>query len=154
MKDAFHLDGKPSITATGTEMRSYYGRPIVKEPVWTWEIPAYFFTGGLAGASSVLSSAARLAGNEELARTSLYVGAVADLVSPALLISDLGRPERFHHMLRVVKVTSPMNLGSWVLLVSGGASRSRSRRCRGRSGWGPASTGRCPGCCSAVALGR
>jgi len=122
MKDAFHLDGKPSITATGTEMRSYYGRPIVKEPVWTWEIPAYFFTGGLAGASSVLSSAARLAGNEELARTSLYVGAVADLVSPALLISDLGRPERFHHMLRVVKVTSPMNLGSWVLLVNGGAS--------------------------------
>src|SRR5439155_842422 len=79
MKDAFHLDGKPSITATGTEMRSYYGRPIVKEPVWTWEIPAYFFTGGLAGASSVLSSAARLAGNEELARTSLYVGAAASM---------------------------------------------------------------------------
>jgi formate-dependent nitrite reductase membrane component NrfD len=122
MTDAFDRDGKPSITATGTEMRSYYGRPIIKEPTWTWEIPTYFFTGGLAGASSVLSSAARLAGNDELARTSLYVGAVADLVSPALLISDLGRPERFHHMLRVVKVTSPMNIGSWVLLVSGGAS--------------------------------
>jgi formate-dependent nitrite reductase membrane component NrfD len=103
-------------------MRSYYGRPIVKEPVWTWEIPTYFFTGGLAGASAVLSSAARLAGNETLARRALYVGAAADVVSPALLISDLGRPERFHHMLRVVKVTSPMNLGSWVLLVSGGAT--------------------------------
>ena len=111
-----------SVTATGTEMRSYYGRPIVKEPTWTWEIPTYFFTGGLAGASSVLSTAARLAGNEKLARTSLYLGAVADIVSPALLISDLGRPERFHHMLRVVKVTSPMNVGSWVLLASGGAS--------------------------------
>ncbi|MFL5960262.1 MAG: NrfD/PsrC family molybdoenzyme membrane anchor subunit [Gaiellaceae bacterium] len=111
-----------SVTVTGTEMRSYYGRPIVKEPVWTWEIPAYFFAGGLAGASAVLSSGARLAGNEKLARTALYLGAVADLVSPALLISDLGRPERFHHMLRVVKVTSPMNLGSWVLLVSGGGS--------------------------------
>jgi hypothetical protein len=113
-----------SVTATGTEMRSYYGRPIVKEPVWTWEIPTYFFTGGLAGASSVLSTSAKLTGNEKLARTSLYVGAVADLVSPALLISDLGRPERFHHMLRVVKVTSPMNVGSWVLLVSGGASNT------------------------------
>jgi len=101
---------------------SYYGRPILKEPTWTWEIPTYFFTGGLAGASSVLSSAARLSGNEKLARTSLYVGAVADLVSPALLVSDLGRPERFHHMFRVVKVTSPMNLGSWVLLANGGAS--------------------------------
>jgi formate-dependent nitrite reductase membrane component NrfD len=112
----------PSITAAGTQMRSYYGRPIVKEPVWTWEVPTYFFTGGLAGASAVLSSAARLAGNEKLARAALYVGAVADLVSPPLLISDLGRPERFHHMFRVVKVTSPLNLGSWVLLLSGGAS--------------------------------
>jgi hypothetical protein len=102
--------------------RSYYGRPIIKEPVWTWEIPTYFFTGGLAGASAVLSSAARIAGNRKLAGTALYIAAAADLVSPPLLISDLGRPERFHHMLRDVKPTSPMNLGSWVLLVSGGAS--------------------------------
>jgi hypothetical protein len=134
MRDRLHplssLDGKPpgttswndSITEAGTQMRSYYGRPIVKEPVWTWEIPTYFFTGGLAGASAVLSSAARVAGNPKLARTALYIAAAADLVSPPLLISDLGRPERFHHMLRVVKVTSPMNLGSWLLLVSGGAS--------------------------------
>ena len=111
-----------SVTATGTEMRSYYGRPIVKEPVWTWEIPTYFFTGGLAGASGVLSTTAKLTGHEKLAKASLYIGAVADLVSPVLLISDLGRPERFHHMLRVVKATSPMNVGSWVLLVSGAAS--------------------------------
>jgi len=122
MTQAFQLDGKPSITAAGSDMRSYYGRPVIKEPTWTWEIPTYFFTGGLAGASAVLSSAARVTGNEKLARTALYVGATADLVSPVLLISDLGRPERFHHMLRVVKVTSPMNLGSWVLLVNGGAT--------------------------------
>jgi formate-dependent nitrite reductase membrane component NrfD len=134
MKEPLHplsdLNGKPpgttswtgSITEAGTEMRSYYGRPIVKEPTWTWEIPAYFFTGGLAGASAVLSSAARVSGNETLARRALYIGAAADLVSPLLLISDLGRPERFHHMLRVVKVTSPMNLGSWILLVNGGAT--------------------------------
>jgi formate-dependent nitrite reductase membrane component NrfD len=124
------VNGKPpgttswdgSITEAGTQMRSYYGRPIVKEPTWTWEIPTYFFTGGLAGASAVLSSAARVTGNDTLARRALYVGAVADLVSPVLLVSDLGRPERFHHMLRVVKLTSPMNLGSWVLLVNGGAT--------------------------------
>jgi Polysulfide reductase len=126
------LNGKPpgttswdgSITEAGTEMRSYYGRPIIKEPVWTWEIPTYFFTGGLAGASAVLSTTAKLAGNEKLSKAALYVGAAADVVSPALLVSDLGRPERFHHMLRVVKVTSPMNIGSWVLLVSGGASNT------------------------------
>jgi hypothetical protein len=103
-------------------MSSYYGRPVLKEPVWTPEIPAYFFTGGVAGASSVLSLAARAAGNQTLARRSLWVGAAAELVSPVLLISDLGRPERFLNMFRVFKVTSPMSVGSWVLGVSGGAT--------------------------------
>jgi formate-dependent nitrite reductase membrane component NrfD len=103
-------------------MDSYYGRPIIKEPVWKAEVPAYMFTGGLAGASSVLHVAAELAGNERLAKTSLYIGAAGDLVSPVLLISDLGRPERFLNMLRVFKITSPMSVGSWVLFVSGTAS--------------------------------
>jgi len=107
-------------------VRSYYGNPVIKEPTWTWEIPCYFFTGGVAGASAVLSSAAKLFGNDKLSRVALYVGAVADAVSPVLLISDLGRPERFHHMLRVFKVTSPMNVGSWVLLASGGASNTQA----------------------------
>jgi formate-dependent nitrite reductase membrane component NrfD len=103
-------------------MRSYYDRPVIKEPTWTWEIPLYFFTGGVSGASSVLSTSAKLFGNEKLSRTALYIGAVADLASPPLLIADLGRPERFHHMLRVFKVTSPMNVGAWILFVNGGAS--------------------------------
>ncbi len=111
-----------SITAVGTEMQSYYGRPILKEPVWQPQIPLYFFFGGIAGASSVLHVGARLAGNETLARRSLFIGAVADVVSPILLVSDLGRPERALNMFRVFKVTSPMSVGSWVLLVSGGAS--------------------------------
>jgi formate-dependent nitrite reductase membrane component NrfD len=111
-----------SITQVGTEMRSYYGRPILKEPVWQPEIPCYFFTGGIAGGCSVLHGVARVAGHERLAKTALYVGAVADAVSPLLLISDLGRPERFLKMLRVFKVTSPMSVGSWILFVSGCAS--------------------------------
>ena len=111
-----------SITTVGTEMQSYYGRPIVKEPVWQPEIPCYFFTGGIAGGCSLLHGFARVAGHERLAKTALRVGTVADIVSPALLVADLGRPERFLHMLRVFKVTSPMSVGSWVLFVSGGAS--------------------------------
>jgi len=107
-----------------TEVRSYYGHNIVKEPTWTWEIPVYFFTGGVSGASSVLSLSAKLFGNEKLSRAALYIGAVGDLLSPPLLVSDLGRPERFHHMMRVFKVTSPMNVGAWVLLVNGGASNT------------------------------
>jgi hypothetical protein len=101
---------------------SYYGRPVIKEPTWTWEIPLYLFTGGLGGGSAVLSAAARVAGNERLAKTSLYLGAAGDVISAPLLVSDLGRPERFLNMLRVFKVTSPMSVGSWILFVSGGAS--------------------------------
>jgi hypothetical protein len=101
---------------------SYYGRAVIKEPTWTWEIPIYLFTGGLGGASSLLSAVARVARNERLAKTSLYLGAAGDVVSAPLLVADLGRPERFLHMLRVVKVTSPMSVGSWILAVSGGAS--------------------------------
>jgi formate-dependent nitrite reductase membrane component NrfD len=123
-------DGRPggttewrgSITERGTTMTSYYGRPIVKEPVWNPEIPFYFFTGGVAGASAALSLVARIAGNERLAKTTLYAGAVADIVSPILLVKDLGRPERFLNMLRVFKPTSPMSVGSWILFVSAGAS--------------------------------
>jgi formate-dependent nitrite reductase membrane component NrfD len=101
---------------------SYYGRSIVKEPVWKSEIPLYLWTGGIAGASAVLHGVARLTGNEALAKRALYIGAVADVASPLLLVKDLGRPERFLNMFRMFKVTSPMSVGSWILLVSGGAS--------------------------------
>jgi formate-dependent nitrite reductase membrane component NrfD len=107
-----------SVTETGTEMRTYYGRPVLKEPTWTPEIPTYFFTGGIGGGCAVVHGLARVAGYDRLAQTSLYVGAAADAVSPLLLISDLGRPERFLNMLRVFKVTSPMSVGSWILFIS------------------------------------
>jgi hypothetical protein len=104
-----------------TETRSYYGRPVLKEPVWSWEIPWYFFTGGLAGASSTLAAVARLAGNDRLARRALLLALAGATISPVLLISDLGRPERFYNMLRVFKPTSPMNLGTWILTAFGSA---------------------------------
>jgi Polysulfide reductase len=111
-----------SVTDAGGEMRSYYGRPVLKEPVWKSEIPLYLFTGGLGGASSVLSLVARVAGNEHLAQRSIQIASAADAVSPLLLIADLGRPERFLNMLRVFKVTSPMSVGSWILAYSSTAS--------------------------------
>ena len=113
-----------SVTAVGTEMQSYYGRPILKEPVWRPEIPFYFFFGGIAGASALLHLGAGVTGNEKLSRRTLFIGAAADAVGPALLVSDLGRPERFLNMFRVFKVTSPMSVGSWILLVSSGASNT------------------------------
>jgi hypothetical protein len=119
--DAAHGRGRGSM-AEGGEFRSYYGRPVIKEPVWSWEIPWYFFTGGLTGASSTLAAAARLAGNHRLARRATLTSLAMTPVNPALLVSDLGRPERFLYMLRMLKVTSPMSVGSWILSAHGGLS--------------------------------
>jgi hypothetical protein len=97
----------------------YYGRPVIKEPVWTPEIPLYFFTGGLAGASAGLAFMADTTGNEVLARRAWAAAMGGIAVSPVLLISDLGVPSRFLNMLRMFKVTSPMSVGSWILSGSG-----------------------------------
>ncbi|HVT00423.1 MAG TPA: NrfD/PsrC family molybdoenzyme membrane anchor subunit, partial [Solirubrobacterales bacterium] len=91
---------------------SYYGRPIVKRPVWKPEIPFYFFFGGLAGASAGLGAAATFSGRHGLARRAWAGALVGVTVSPVLLIKDLGRPKRFLYMLRLVKITSPMSLGA------------------------------------------
>ncbi len=118
--------GRPQVSVVqrdgDTRTSSYYGRPVLKEPVWSWEVPWYFFTGGLAGASSGLSLMGRLAGNERLSRRALLIALAGASVSPILLISDLGRPERFYNMLRVMKPTSPMNVGTWILSAFGGAT--------------------------------
>jgi Polysulphide reductase, NrfD len=97
----------------------YYGRPILKPPIWKPAIAWYFAVGGAAGASATLSAAARMRGHTPLARVATLVAGAAVTASPPLLIADLGRPERFLNMLRVIKPTSPMNVGSWILTAFG-----------------------------------
>jgi Polysulphide reductase, NrfD len=109
-------------TVPRAEWRSYYGRPIVKPPVWKPEIPFYLFTGGLGGASAGLAFLADASGNAELGRRAWAVSLTGLSVSPVLLISDLGRPSRFLNMLRLFKVTSPMSVGSWLLVACSGAT--------------------------------
>jgi hypothetical protein len=104
------------------EPTGYYGRPVLNHPVWTWEIPAYFFVGGLAGACGPIAAGARALGNDVLARRAAAVAVAGAGVSPVLLISDLGRPERFFNMLRVFKPTSPMSVGTWILSTYGTAA--------------------------------
>jgi formate-dependent nitrite reductase membrane component NrfD len=96
----------------------YYGLPVLKKPIWRWEIWSYFFLGGLAAGSFVVASLALLFGDREdrpIVRAGYLVSAVALLLCPPLLIKDLGRPGRFLNMLRVVKPQSPMSLGVWAL---------------------------------------
>ena len=98
----------------------YYGIHLLKEPQWTWEIPVYLFAGGAAGASALIGGVAKLTGKDErIARDAHLVAAGGAILSTGLLISDLGRPERFLNMLRVFKIQSPMSVGAWVLALFG-----------------------------------
>jgi formate-dependent nitrite reductase membrane component NrfD len=99
--------------------QSYYDNPVLKAPVWHWEIIWYFFLGGLAAGCYLIASLAALFGSHQdraVVRAGYYLSLLALLPCPALLIKDLGRPERFLHMLRVFKVKSPMSMGVWALL--------------------------------------
>jgi Polysulphide reductase, NrfD len=97
----------------------YYGQPVVRPPVWTWEIPIYFFVGGLGGMSAVIALGALLFHHFDVAHTAMWVAAIASVLSPILLILDLGRPHLFLHMLRVFKPQSAMSMGAWILAAFG-----------------------------------
>jgi formate-dependent nitrite reductase membrane component NrfD len=108
----------PEITAADT---TYYDRPMLKESVWSVDIPLYYFVGGAAGAALTLGAALQLAtpcGGHELRRLSSichWTGIVGSTAGAAFLIHDLGRPSRFLYMMRVFRPTSPMNVGVWIL---------------------------------------
>ena len=94
----------------------YYGRPVVRPPVWTWEIPIYFFIGGLAGMSALIAAAGLFFHQPSVTRTAMYISGAGALISPLLLILDLGRPRLFINMLRVFKPQSAMSMGVWILV--------------------------------------
>jgi formate-dependent nitrite reductase membrane component NrfD len=115
---------RPAQAFPVAEAPSYHELPMLKEPVWTWTIPAYFFVGGAAGAASLLGGALALRGEEasRLRRRARWLAAGGDVISAGLLIYDLGRPLRFLNMLRVFRPSSPMSVGSWILTASGAAN--------------------------------
>jgi formate-dependent nitrite reductase membrane component NrfD len=98
----------------------YYGQPVVRPPVWTWEVPLYFFFGGMAGMSAVIASGAIFFHDVDLARAAMWLASIAGaILSPFLLIMDLGRPHLFLNMLRVFKHRSAMSMGAWILSAFG-----------------------------------
>ena len=100
------------------EFTSYYGRPVVKPAPWGHEVAAYLFLGGVAGGSGLLAAGAQLTGRNTLCRNARLSALVAVMLGAVALVKDLGRPERFVNMMRTIKLTSPMSLGSWILSLS------------------------------------
>src|SRR5216117_701340 len=116
----------------------YYGIPLLKEPAWTWEVPLYFFVGGAAGAAAVVGAIADYTGaDRKLVCDARWIAAAGAVISPALLIADLGRPERFLNMMRVFKPQSPMSVGVWTLLAFSGAATATAFAGFMRERYGP-----------------
>src|SRR5918997_1111912 len=111
----------PPETAPKREDKHYYGIPPIKHAHWTWQIPIYFWIGGIGAGTQLFSTVAQLLGHEDAAlkRASRYTVLVTMILSPILLIWDLGRPERFYNMMRILKLRSPMSTQSWSLLPFG-----------------------------------
>ncbi len=115
------FDEQPSRPTT------YYGRPMLKKPTWKWYIPLYFFIGGIAGGSALLGALAELFGgarHRSTMRHARYLSLLLSTICPLFLILDLGRPSRFHYMLRVFKGSSPLSVGTWILSAFGMCSGS------------------------------
>ena len=115
-------DGSKGLTERGKKklilsgVRTYYNQPLIKKAHWSWEVILYFFLGGMAGGSYLAATLADLLGSARdvpLIRAGRYLSFVCILISPILLVKDLGRPERFLHMMRVLKLRSAMSLGTW-----------------------------------------
>ncbi|HWF73817.1 MAG TPA: NrfD/PsrC family molybdoenzyme membrane anchor subunit [Solirubrobacteraceae bacterium] len=123
-RDTSYAEAEPdpdAVAAANERMRSQtpvepvHG-PVIHAAVWTWEVPLYFWFGGMASGASFAALAADIAGDEASARVARKVALATVLPAPALLIADLGRPGRFLNMLRIFKPRSPMNLGAWCLV--------------------------------------
>ncbi|GAA4752886.1 NrfD/PsrC family molybdoenzyme membrane anchor subunit [Gordonia alkaliphila] len=106
----------PQAEVEQLDARGYYGHPVVKAPPWEWPVGAYLFLGGVAGGSGLLAAGAQLSGRKTLRRNARLAGLGSAGLGAVALLADLGRPERFLHMLRTFKVTSPMSVGSWILV--------------------------------------
>lgn len=121
-------DGNAQVAAAARRMRGgeeppeVVQGPMINEAVWTWEIPLYFWFGGMASGSAFLSLAAHAVGDERAAAVARKVTLAAVMPSPVLLIMDLGKPTRFLNMLRIFKTRSPMSVGAWCLVAFSGTA--------------------------------
>ncbi|QBX55013.1 polysulfide reductase [Nocardioides seonyuensis] len=112
-------EGVGDVMVPDAEFTSYYGRQVVKPAPWEHDIAAYLFTGGVAAGSAMLAAGADLTGRPALRRVARF-GSIGGLgLSVGFLVHDLGRPSRFLNMMRVVKLTSPMSVGTWILTLHG-----------------------------------
>ena len=105
---------------------------IVADPEWGWWIVFYFYLGGIAAGAYFIGTLIDLVGHRrdrQISNIAYYLAFPLVAICGLLLIVDLGRPERFWHMIiqnntgwPMFKYWSPMSIGAWALLLFGGFS--------------------------------
>jgi formate-dependent nitrite reductase membrane component NrfD len=98
---------------------TYYGLPSVKSSLWGGLVSGYMFIAGVGGSAQIIATAADLVGDRALTpiiRHGRYIALGATVVGGPLLIIDLHTPQRWYNMLRIFRKTSPMSIGTWVLM--------------------------------------
>lgn len=99
-------------------------------PRWGWYVVLYFFIGGLIAGCYAIACALDAMGDprdRDAVRLGYSIAFPGVLICAVLLIIDLGRPERFWHMVikshifpePLLKYWSPISIGSWVLSAFG-----------------------------------
>jgi formate-dependent nitrite reductase membrane component NrfD len=103
---------------------TYYDRPLLKAPHWEWNVVTYLFMGGIMGGLGLIQLLAdpKRESDRRMRRSVRIASFALAAANPGVLITHLGRPERFLHMLRIVKLKSPMSLGVWGLVFYSGAA--------------------------------
>ena len=104
---------------------TYYGLPSIKPSLWGGLVSGYMFVAGVGGSVQIIASAADLVGDPALApivRNGRYIALGATVLGGPLLIIDLHTPQRWYNMLRIFRKTSPMSIGTWVLMSFGSLS--------------------------------
>lgn len=102
---------------------TYYGRPALKPSPFGWMVGAYIWVAGLGGAAQIIATLADFLGaSETVVRRGRHIAFATAPVGGALLIADLHTPQRFYNMLRIFRRTSPMSIGTYVLMSFGAFS--------------------------------
>src|ERR1700761_2316805 len=114
-----HASTKPPLPEQGGQV-GYENTTVTKVPGWHGIIAWDALLNGMAMGLFLAAAISELAAPAifmHVAKIAYSVALVLLLVDLGLLVLDLGDPLRFHHMLRVLKLGSPMSVGTWCLTI-------------------------------------
>lgn len=103
---------------------TYHGRPVVKASSFDWKVSTYIVLQGIAGSAQIIAAVAGAGSSRSrsLVRQARLLALFGGTVGPLILVQHLKTPRRWYNMLRIVRPTSPMSLGSWLLTGFGALS--------------------------------